>query len=225
MPKRKLRQYADLNTFSNVIQPAYDQIQDGHELRGKWAKEYFNNSHPIVLELGCGKGEYTVNLAEKYPKKNFIGIDRKGARIWTGSKYALENNLSNVAFLRLDIKSLHLLFDGGEIDEIWITFPDPLPKKSQIKKRLTNSKFLKRYMRVLKQGGCIHLKTDNLPFFQYSVEVIVEQNYTILEQTKDLYQTEGLEEVSAVQTFYEKKFLAEGLPITYLKFSLLPKIE
>lgn len=218
MAKRKLRQYAEVNSFSNVVQPDYELIQRGHDLKGNWAKDHFQNNHPIVLELGCGKGEYTVNLAEKYPNKNFIGIDRKGARIWTGSKYALEYGLTNVAFLRVDVRVLHLLFEPGEVDEIWITFPDPQPKQSQIKRRLTNPKFLERYKRVLSSGGCVHLKTDNLLFHKYTVKVLEEMNYAILERTQDLYREDGFEEASSIQTFYEKKFLDEGLPITYLKF-------
>ena len=218
MAKRKLQQYAEVKTFSNVIQPEYEQIQDGHNLKGKWAQEYFQNNHPIVLELGCGKGEYTVTLAEKYPNKNFIGIDRKGARIWAGSKYALEQGLTNVAFIRVDVKVLHLIFESGEVDELWITFPDPLPKRSQIKRRLTNPNFLERYKRVLRPGGYVHLKTDHLHFHEYTLDVLKVEQYTILESTRDLYNANGFEEASSIQTFYEKKFLNQDLPITYLKF-------
>ena len=220
MAKRKLQQYAEVNTFQNVIQPAYDLIQDGHELRGKWSQNHFNNDHPIVLELGCGKGEYTISLAQNNLQKNFIGVDRKGARIWTGSKYALENKLKNVAFLRVDIRVLELLFDQGEVDEIWITFPDPQPKKWQAKRRLTHPRFLEQYLKVLKPGGYIHLKTDNLDFHEYTLEVLEEMKYTILDQTKDLYGDGGFIEAASVQTFYERKFLDEGLPITYLKFRI-----
>jgi len=220
LAKRKLQQYAEVNTFSNVIQPSYDLVQKGHPLRGNWAQNHFHNNHPIVLELGCGKGEYTIDLAEKYPEKNFIGGDRKAARIWTGSKYALENDLANVAFLRIDIRALHQLFDREEVDEIWITFPDPQPKSPQAKRRLTSPRFLNRYRELLKPGGFVHLKTDNLAFHEYTVEVLGEMDIEILEITRDLYKDDGFEEAAAVQTFYEKKFLAEGLPITYLKFKM-----
>ena len=220
MAKRKLQQYAEINTFPNVIQPAYDQIQQGHELKGKWSREHFKNDQPIVLELECGKGEYTVNLAENNPKKNFIGVDRKGARIWTGSKYALENKLDNVAFLRVDIRVLELLFDREEVDEIWITFPDPQPKKWQAKRRLTHPRFLEQYLKVLKPGGVVHLKTDNLVFHEYTLSVLEQMDYSIIDQTKDLYGAGGFEEAASVQTFYEKKFLEAGLPITYLKFKI-----
>jgi len=218
LAKRKLQQYAEVDTFSNVVQPSYDLIQKGHELRGRWSQDHFNNDHPIVLELGCGKGEYTINLAEKYPDKNFIGVDRKGARIWTGSKYALENDLYNVAFLRMDIRMLERLFNPGEVDEIWITFPDPQPKTWQAKRRLTHPRFMGQYTKLLKPGGCIHLKTDNLAFHEYTLEVLEDLQYQILDQTKDLYQVTGPEEAKLVQTYYEKKFLKEGLPITYLRF-------
>lgn len=220
MAKRKLQQYAEVNTFSNVVQPSYEEIKKGHELKGNWAKDHFNNGHPIVLELGCGKGEYTIDLAEKFPKKNFIGVDRKGARIWAGSKYALENELDNVAFLRIDIRFLHLLFASDEVDEIWITFPDPHPKKPHAKRRLTHPNFLKIYEQVMKQEGYVHLKTDNLALHQYTVEVLNELKLSVIDITQDLYGTAESNEASSVQTFYEKKFLGAGLPITYLKFKL-----
>ncbi|MBL4656547.1 MAG: tRNA (guanosine(46)-N7)-methyltransferase TrmB [Flavobacteriales bacterium] len=220
MAKRKLQQYAEVDTFPNVVQPAYDLIQQGHNLKGRWAKDHFGNDNPIVLELGCGKGEYTVTLAEKYPERNFIGVDRKGARIWTGSKHALENELGNVAFLRMDIRFLHKMFSFEEVDEIWITFPDPHPKKPHAKRRLTHPRFLEQYKRVLRPGGQIHLKTDNLALHEFTVEVLESMNYSVLDITRDLYNTEDLEEASSVQTYYERKFLAEGLPITYLRFTL-----
>jgi len=220
LAKRKLQQYAEVNTFSNVIQPSYDLVQKGHPLRGNWAQNHFHNNHPIVLELGCGKGEYTIDLSEKYPEKNFIGVDIKAARIWTGSKYALENDLANVAFLRIDIRALHQLFDREEVDEIWITFPDPQPKAPHEKRRLTSPRFLNRYRELLKPGGFVHLKTDNLAFHEYTVEVLGEMDIEILDITRDLYKDVGFAEAGAVQTFYEKKFLAEGLPITYLKFRM-----
>jgi len=220
LAKRKLQQYADVNTFSNVIQPSHELVQQGHPLRGNWAQGHFHNSHPIVLELGCGKGEYTIDLAEKYPEKNFIGVDRKAARIWTGSKYALENELANVAFLRMDIRAIQQLFDKDEVDEIWITFPDPQPKAPHAKRRLTHPRLLDQYRKLLKRGGVVHLKTDNLAFHEYTLQVLDDMGLELLAVTRDLYKDGSFAEAAAVQTFYEKKFLAEGLPITYLKFRM-----
>jgi tRNA (guanine-N7-)-methyltransferase len=220
LAKRKLQQYEEVNTFSNVIQPSYDLVQKGHPLRGNWAQSHFHNDHPIVLELGCGKGEYTINLAEKYPEKNFIGVDRKAARIWTGSKYALENDLVNVAFLRVDIRALHQLFNKDEVDEIWITFPDPQPKAPHAKRRLTHPRLLDQYRKLLKRGAVVHLKTDNIDFHEYTLQVLDEMGLELLAATRDLYKDGSFPEAAGVQTFYEKKFLAEELPITYLKFRM-----
>ena len=220
MAKRKLSQYADLATFENVIQPNLDELKEDYSLKGKWAKEYFNNYYPIILELGCGKGEYTVSLAEKYPQHNFIGIDRKGARLWTGSVNAQRNSLKNVTFMRFDISFISKVFGSGEIAEIWITFPDPQPKKRQIKKRLTNPYFLRMYNGLLEDGGVMHLKTDNLAFHDYTLEILQGEEHEVLECTQDLYHS-GLEDpLLSIKTHYEKLFLEQGIPITYLKFRL-----
>ena len=174
MTKNKLKKYSEVAEFSNVIQPSFDDLKKEFSLKGSWSVKYFKNNNPLILELGCGKGEYTIHLAEKNPNCNFIGLDIKGARLWAGGQIALEKELPNVAFIRTDISRIDKLFAEGEVNEIWITFPDPQPKKKQIKKRLTNPRFLYKYNGFLKKGGLIHLKTDNVDFFDYSLEVIDE---------------------------------------------------
>ena len=172
MSKGKLERFAELKTFNNVFEyPDYPEDKPFF-LKGKWSSGYFKNDNPITLELACGKGEYTIALAKKYPDRNFIGIDIKGARIWKGAKMALGEGLANVAFLRIFIDWLHNYFDKEEIDQIWITFPDPYPKKSKKNKRLTSSKFLNLYRNILKKGGQIHLKTDSDLLYQFSLEMI-----------------------------------------------------
>ena len=218
MAKKKLQRYAELATFDNVLQPALDEIEGGFYLKGKWAGEYFKNDNPIVLELGCGKGEYTISLAAKHSDKNFIGIDIKGARIWKGSRTALENNMKNVVFIRMSINKIGSFFGEDEVSEIWLTFPDPQLGNSRIKKRLTSPGFLKMYETTMQKGGIIHLKTDNIPFFDYTLEMIKENNYKLIWATRDLYDSGKANEIHSIRTFYEQKFLDEGLPICYLKF-------
>lgn len=221
MTKRKLQKFAELETFENVFQPKNDDfIHDGFSLKGKWAADFFMNSNPIVLELGCGKAEYTIGLAEKYPEKNYIGIDIKGDRLWKGSKTALEKKLQNVAFVRTQIEYINFFFAPHEVSEIWISFPDPQPNKPKTKKRLTSPQFLERYKKILSSGGLIHLKTDNVPLFYYSLEVIKNEGHNLLFETRDLYKNHNIDETLNIKTFYEKIFLEEGLPICYLKFQL-----
>lgn len=221
MAKKKLSQYNDLATFENVTQPDIKELEEGYSLKGKWARDYFKNEYPIVLELGCGKGEYTVNLAKAFPQKNFIGVDIKGARLWTGSVQTQELSLSNVAFLRLDISFITKVFGPGEVSEIWIPFPDPQPKNRQAKKRLTNPRFLKMYGNLLEDDGLIHLKTDNLPFHDYTLEIIEQEGHELQLCTNDLYHSGFTNPLLSIKTHYEKKFLKQGLPITYLKFKPL----
>ncbi|MFI5163864.1 MAG: tRNA (guanosine(46)-N7)-methyltransferase TrmB [Bacteroidia bacterium] len=218
MPKNKLQRFAELRTFQNVHEFLFDERENNFRLKGKWNSEYFKNENPIVLELGCGKGEYSIGLAEKYPDKNFIGIDIKGARIWRGSKNAQEKKLENVSFLRTQIEFIENCFAKDEVSELWITFPDPQPNKE--KKRLTHPVFLNRYKNIIKQNGIIHLKTDNIELHEFTLEVIRENKLTLLDSTADLYGNidDGREEVKSIQTYYEKKFLAQGKKITYLKF-------
>jgi tRNA (guanine-N7-)-methyltransferase len=221
MPKRKMQRFAELNTFENVIQPKSEDTIDGnHKFKGKWASEFFKNSHPVILELACGKGEYTIGLAEKFPEINFIGIDIKGERIWKGSSMAIEKGLKNVAFLRSRIEFINLFFDKDEISEIWITFPDPQPKKPNIKKRLTSPQFIERYKEILKPEGIIHLKTDNTGFFNYTLEMIEDGQHELLLKTHDLYTMENIDNILSIKTYYEQIFSKQGYNICYLRFRI-----
>ncbi|QNL50827.1 tRNA (guanosine(46)-N7)-methyltransferase TrmB [Olivibacter sp. SDN3] len=214
MGKDKLRKFAEIATFANVL-----QLDEGKVMKGGWAKKHFGNDWPVVLELACGKGEYTVNLAKLFPEKNFIGIDYKGNRIWRGAKTALEEGISNVAFLRIQIETLLEYFASGEIDEIWITFPDPQPQLSREKKRLTSDKFLEKYNIVLKDGGFVNLKTDNDGLHAYTHHKILEWKLSVHSKTEDLYRSDLIDDVLAIKTYYEKKYLAHDKNINYLKFS------
>ena len=216
MGKDKLRKFAEVATFSNVV-----ELEAGKQYKGKWASSFFKNQKPLILELACGKGEYTVNLAKYFPDKNFLGIDCKGNRIWRGAKTALEENISNVGFLRIQIESLLEYFENGEVAEIWITFPDPQPQDSREKKRLTFPAFLERYKQVLVPEGIMHLKTDNDGFYQYTLEQIALQNLPIIKHTDDLYHSDLLDEVLSIKTFYEKKYLAQNKNINYLEWKFV----
>ena len=214
MGKDKLRRFAEISMFNNVL-----QLEEGAAFKGNWASGFFKNSNPVVLELACGKGEYAVNLARMFPGKNFIGIDYKGNRIWRGAKTALENGVSNVAFLRIQIESLLDYFSPGEVGEIWITFPDPQPQLSREKKRLTAPRFLEMYKTILKPGGAINLKTDNDDFYRYTAEKISELSLNLHIKTEDLYRSKFADEVLSIKTYYEKKYLQDNKNINYLKFS------
>lgn len=224
--KNKLKRFADMATFSNVYESASIEVvnKGGHPLKGKWRTEHFKNDHPIVLELGCGKGEYSVGLGKKFPDKNFIGVDIKGSRMWVGAKEALDNNIQNIAFLRTRIDFIEYFFSPNEVDEIWITFPDPQPEERRIKKRLTSPRFLDRYKKFLKPGGIIHLKTDSRLLHDYTLEVINENNYELIDATNNLYgeKIEALDndtqEILSIKTHYETLFTNKGFDITYLKF-------
>ena len=214
MGKDKLRRFAEIATFENVI-----ELENGKPLKGNWTKLQFKNNNPLILELGCGKGEYTVNLAKLYPEKNFIGIDYKGNRIWRGAKTAIEENIPNVAFLRIQIENLLDYFSENEIDEIWITFPDPQPQISREKKRLTSPRFLEKYKSILKKGGIVHLKTDSDLLYTYTKEKVKELGLSTHVQTNDLYASQLPDEVLSIKTYYEKKYLAQNKNINYLKFT------
>ena len=227
MGKKKLQRFAEVATFPNVFHLSYEESLKGFKLKGKWNSEFFKNEHPIVLELGCGKGEYTVGLAQRFPDKNFIGIDIKGNRIWMGAKEALDENMSNAAFLRTRIDFIEAAFAKDEVSEIWITFPDPQPQKTRERKRLTSPQFLERYKNLLKPDGLIHLKTDSFPLYEYTLEVIRKNSYELIEHTDDLYGKreiisfgDDLGEVGAIKTYYEKKFSALGFKICYLRFRI-----
>ncbi|MBS4058106.1 MAG: tRNA (guanosine(46)-N7)-methyltransferase TrmB [Bacteroidetes bacterium] len=218
--KKKLQHFAENLTFDNLFQYRYDQlIQQEFKHKGKW-HEFFGNKHPLILELGCGKGEYTIGLAKANPNKNYIGIDIKGARIWRGLKTCQDEGLTNVAFVRTRIELINFYFGPGEVDEIWITFPDPQLQGSRERKRLTSEMFLQRYREFLKKDGIIHLKTDSEPLYTYTLEVIAENDHRLLFSTQNLYTHRGEEVVKSIQTFYEKKWLAESIPIKYLRYCL-----
>lgn len=221
MGKDKLRRFALMQEFDNVFQPA---VNHDFPMKGKWREQYFKNDGPIVLELGCGKGEYTVGLAKHFPEKNFIGVDIKGARMFIGAKEALETKMTNVAFLRTRIDFICDYFSENEVDEIWLTFSDPQPKKPR--KRLSSTIFVDRYRRILKEGGVVHMKTDSDILFEYTEEQIKEQNYDCLELTWDLYGSlpESIDpqtrEIFHIKTHYEQLFTAKGSVIKYCRFKI-----
>ncbi len=221
MGKDKLRRFALMQDFENVFQPA---VGGDFVLKGKWRSDYFKNDHPIVLELGCGKGEYSVGLAKHFPEKNFIGVDIKGARMFIGAKEALENNMLNVAFLRTKIDFIQDYFAENEVDEIWLTFSDPQPKKPR--KRLSSPLFINRYRQIMKPGGIVHMKTDSDILFEYTEEQIKENNYECLELTWDLYGSlpETIDpqtrDIFHIKTHYEQLFTAKGSVIKYCKFRI-----
>jgi tRNA (guanine-N7-)-methyltransferase len=220
--KNKLYRFAEMASFSNVVQPPLAEIINvDYALKGKWNQEFFKNNNPIVLELGCGKGEYTLGLARKYPEKNFMGLDIKGARIWAGAKEALRDSLTNVGFLRTRIEHIGSFFGPNEISEIWITFPDPQEKRIRAKKRLTSSRFLPNYRRFLKREGIIHLKTDNSILYEYTCHLAEQNHFQILLNTSDLYNTGQSDEILSIRTFYESQYLAQGIPIKYIRFRIL----
>ena len=208
----KLQKFAEVTSFDNCFE--YSKA-----MKGKWKTDYFKNDNPITVELACGKGEYTVGLAERFPDRNFIGIDVKGNRIWKGAQYAIEKGLTNVAFHRLMIGNIEEYFYKGEIDEFWITFPDPQHVRKR--KRLTNAMFLDRYRAISKDGAIMNLKSDSTRFYGYTKETIEEQNLTILKDSDDIYAWEEIPEYLAnIQTFYEQMWLAEGKKIKYLQYVL-----
>jgi len=218
--KNKLKRFEENETFTNVIQPTREEVAAGFSLKGKWS-EHFGNTNPIVLELGCGKGEYTVGLARLNSSKNFIGIDIKGARFWRGAKTALEENLENVAFLRTQIELIDELFATNEVSEIWITFPDPQIKFKRTKHRMTNQSFIEKYKKVLITNGLVHLKTDSEFMHGYTLGLLHGSGLEINYANHDVYKNEGSpEEVLKIQTFYENQYLQEGKPITYIQFKL-----
>ena len=218
--KNKLKRFIENESFDNVIQPSRDDlIKFNFVFRGKWKKKVFKNSNPIVLELGCGKGEYTVNLAKLNPSKNYIGIDIKGARFWRGAKTATEEKLENVFFLRTQIELLDFIFEKNEIDEIWLTFPDPQIKFQRRKHRLTNTKFLSIYKNILNDSGIIHLKTDSEFLHGYTLGKLEEMSINPIVSNHDIYKNSNApDEAIQIQTHYEKIYLNEGKKITYLNF-------
>ncbi len=218
----KLQKFADIERFENCFSFFHEQKEQGFALMGKWRSTFFKNENPLVLELGCGRGEYTVGLGEANRNKNYIGIDLKGNRIWTGAKFALDNTLSNIAFLRTRIDFIDHCFAEEEVDEIWITFPDPQPQSTRERKRLTNQRFLDRYKKIIKPKGIIHLKTDSTSLYDYTLEVIAENKHELIWHTNDLYKNcpEDRKELTAIKTHYEKLFTDKGEDIKYITFRL-----
>ena len=217
MAQKKLKRFGEIKTFSNVL-------ESPENMKGKW-NNFFKNENEIILELACGKGEYSTGLAQLYPQKNFIGVDIKGNRIWVGAKFALENQLKNVAFLRIQIDKTNQYFNSNEIDEIWITFPDPQLRISKAKKRLTHPKFLRVYQQILKRGGKIHLKTDSPDLYEFTKLVIKLYNLTIISDVGDVYKTDLLTEDLAIKTHYENLNISKSNCIFYVCFSLPEKLE
>lgn len=218
MARRKLQQFDENSKNPIFFQPYYHEMMAGFPLKGKWHQDFFKNENPITLELGCGKGEYTFGLAEKYTDKNYIGIDLKGARMWRGATDAVEKGLENIAFIRTKIDQILHFFGQHEVDEIWLTFSDPQPKYER--RRLSSPKFLNLYREILKPNGLIHIKTDNRALFDYTMEVVDFFKLPLHYSTKDLYHSNYQGDAPKIQTFYEKKYLAEGIAINYAQFSL-----
>jgi len=221
LSKNKLKKFAELETFERVFQPEFDAIfEKDFYLKGKWVESVFLNTNPLVLELGCGKGEYTVGMAQRFLEKNFLGVDIKGARIWKGARAINEQDIRNAAFLRTRIEFIASFFGKEEVDEIWITFPDPQLKRRRNKKRLTGSVFLNKYRNFLKDGGLIHLKTDNDVLYEYTKELAEYNGLEIVVATGDLYATETGNDILGIKTHYENLFLREGSNINYICFRL-----
>lgn len=222
MSKNKLQKFDEMETFEHVFQSPYNKIEQANfYLKGNWTKDFFKNDNPLILELGCGKGEYTVALAERNPNFNYIGVDIKGARLYNGAKEAFDKGLKNVAFLRTNIEIIGQFFGEGEIAEIWLTFPDPQMKKTR--KRLTSTLFLNKYKCFLKKEGPIHLKTDSNFQYSYTLAMVQLNKFEVLAETDNLYESEILTETLQIKTFYEKQWLSRGITIKYLAFKLNDK--
>jgi len=225
--KQKLQHFAEMKEFPHVFEPKLEEVfRTDYKLKGKWRSDFFKNDHPLILELACGKGEYSHGMAKIYPERNFIGVDIKGARMWKGAKDSHEEGLKNIAFLRTRIEFIEGCFGKSEVDEIWITFPDPQPKDRQEKKRLTGPLFIDRYRKFLKPGGVINLKTDNAFFYTYTLEQIAAHGYKLEEATEAVYgdflktQEPKLQAALQIRTHYERLFSAKGHAIHYLRFKL-----
>lgn len=219
MGKNKLSKFADLATYEHVVQVTYKHVQEnGFQYKGKWSETFFGNGNPIILELGCGKGEYTVKLAKHYPEFNFIGLDIKGSRMWKGATQAKDQGLANVGFLRTNIENIRMFFAENEVAEIWLTFPDPQMKRTR--KRLTATNFISNYRQITIPNGIIHLKSDSNFMYRYTEAMVAENQFEVIRQTDDVYHSEILDEVLSIQTFYEKQWLDRGLTIKYIAFRL-----
>lgn len=224
MGKDKLKRFAEMEHFDNVFQPSMEEVKEGFRMKGKWHSDFFKNDNPIVLELGCGRGEYTVAMAQKYPKKNFIGIDIKGSRIWRGAKTGVEDKMPNIGFVRSKIDFIEYLFAENEVSEIWLTFSDPQPKRPR--KRLTSKLFIDRYRKIMIKDGVINIKTDSDLLFESTLEQIDEHNYNCSLSSWDVYgemvltASDELKELMEIKTFYEQKWLTEGKKIKFASFKI-----
>jgi tRNA (guanine-N7-)-methyltransferase len=222
--KNKLSKFADLETYEHVVQISYKNlVAETFKLKGKWSEAFFGNQHPLILELGCGKGEYTVQLARHFPECNFLGVDIKGSRMWTGAKQGMEWGLKNVGFLRTNIENIDLFFGPEEVSEIWLTFPDPQMKK--LRKRLTATNFIAKYRQIMVPDGMIHLKSDSNFMYKYTEAMVAENHFEVIKKTEDLYNSPILDEVLSIKTYYERQWLDRGLSIKYLAFRLSHKQE
>jgi tRNA (guanine-N7-)-methyltransferase len=219
--KNKRKRFNENANFNNVIQPTREEVVEGRfPFRGKW-RQFFNNDNPIIIELGCGKGEYTVGLAQRNPNVNYIGIDIKGARFWRGAKTAVESGMPNVAFVRTQIELITFIFDENEVDEIWITFPDPQIKYKRTKHRMTNVEFLNRYKKILKNEGFVNLKTDSEFMHGYTLGLLHGLGYEIVYANHNIYHNLGApSEVTEIKTFYEQQYLQINKAITYIRFKI-----
>lgn len=228
MGKNKLKKFSDILSLPNVYEnfnPDDSYLTNGDnekvEIKGKWRSDFFRNDHPIVLELACGRGEYSIGLAEMYPDKNFIGVDIKGARIWQGANQAIDRGLSNVAFLRTRIELITDYFDKDEVDEIWIIFPDPFLKRSKSNRRLTSHVFVSEYRKILKPGGIVHLKTDSPPLYEFTLETIAkDEKCKINYQNDNIYASEIAYKELIIKTYYEKSHLEDGRLIKYIQYTI-----
>ncbi|MDD4848776.1 MAG: tRNA (guanosine(46)-N7)-methyltransferase TrmB [Bacteroidales bacterium] len=223
--KKKLEHFADLLNYSHFFQPSYEVLmQEGFPLKSKWNSDFFEKNQPIILELGCGKGDYTVGLAQRFPQFNYIGMDRKGARLWRGTKDSHDIGMDNVAFIRGQVFHIDHYFGADEVQQIWITFPDPQLQSPKVRKRLTHPSYLEKYRNILTKNHLIHLKTDNDTFYQYTLEVIREQGHELLFANDNIYNSalpaDIEEQVCSIKTFYEQMWLQEGRTIKYLQFRL-----
>lgn len=224
MGKNKLKKFSEMACFPHVFEFPFAVLQEkGFDLKGRWQQEFFRNANPIVLELGCGRGEYTVGLGKIFPSKNFIGVDIKGARMWAGARESWENGIRNVAFLRTNIEMIHHFFASGEVDEIWLTFPDPQMKK--VNKRLTSTRMMQLYRDILSDQGIIHLKTDSNFLYMYTCEMVKVNHFPVLVQTENLYNSGIDETVLNIRTYYEQQWLERGIPTKYLRFVCEPREE
>lgn len=215
--KNKTFRFKVISERANVVEPGKELFT---RIRGHWNDQYFPKTNPITVELACGRGEYSVALAARHPERNYVGVDIKGDRIWKGSTLAVEQGLTNIGFLRTNIQAIESFFEPGEVDEIWLTFPDPRPRKRDIKRRLTSPRFLEMYKRILRTGGVFRLKTDNSPLFAYTLETLGERKDILdLVSTTDVYQSPYREECYDIRTRYEEMFAAKGESIKYLRFS------